>query len=50
MTAANTRVAATHDPDLTSFYEPMYGYHLEKKAEKIVYRGTFEDIAEWLDR
>ena len=35
---------------LKDYYDPMYGYQLEKKAEKIVYRGTYEEIAEWLDR
>jgi tRNA 2-selenouridine synthase len=37
-------------PLLNDYYDPMYGYQLEKKAEKIVYRGTYEEIAEWLDR
>jgi len=37
-------------PLLKDYYDPMYGYQLEKKAEKIVYRGTYEEIAEWLDR
>ena len=36
--------------NLNDYYDPMYGYQLEKKAEKIVYRGTFENVAEWLDR
>ena len=35
---------------MRDYYDPMYGYQLEKKAEKIVYRGTYEEIAEWLDR
>ena len=35
---------------LKDYYDPMYGYQLEKKAEKIVFRGTYEEIAEWLDR
>ena len=37
-------------PLLKDYYDPMYGYQLEKKAEKIVFRGTYEEIAEWLDR
>ena len=37
-------------PLLKDYYDPMYGYQLEKKAEKIVYRGTFTEIAEWLNR
>lgn len=35
-------------PLLEEYYDPMYRYQLEKKAEKIVYRGTFEDVAAWL--
>ncbi len=37
-------------PLLKDYYDPMYGYQLEKKAEKIVYRGTYEEVADWLDR
>jgi tRNA 2-selenouridine synthase len=28
----------------------MYTWQLAKKAEKIVFRGTFEDVADWLNR
>jgi len=35
-------------PLLKDYYDPMYRYQLEKKAEKIVYRGTFEEVAQWL--
>lgn len=37
-------------PLLNEYYDPMYRYQLEKKAEKIVFRGTFEEIAQWLNR
>ncbi|QCZ28275.1 tRNA 2-selenouridine(34) synthase MnmH [Leclercia adecarboxylata] len=35
-------------PLLNDYYDPMYRYQLEKKAEKIVYRGTYGDVSEWL--
>jgi len=37
-------------PLLNDYYDPMYRYQLEKKADKIVYRGTFAEIADWLNR
>ncbi len=37
-------------PLLKDYYDPMYRYQLEKKAEKIVYRGTFDEVAEWLNQ
>ena len=33
---------------LEEYYDPMYRYQLDKKAEKIVFRGTFEEVAQWL--
>lgn len=35
-------------PLLEAYYDPMYRYQLEKKADKIVFRGTFEEVALWL--
>ncbi|HCA7077314.1 TPA: tRNA 2-selenouridine(34) synthase MnmH [Citrobacter sedlakii] len=35
-------------PLLEEYYDPMYRYQLEKKADKIVFRGTFEEVADWL--
>lgn len=35
-------------PLLNDYYDPMYRYQLEKKADKIVYRGTFNEVAAWL--
>jgi len=35
-------------PLLNDYYDPMYRYQLEKKADKIVYRGTFNNVAAWL--
>ena len=37
-------------PLLNDYYDPMYSYQLEKKADKIVYRGTFSEVADWLNR
>ncbi|MCK7342349.1 tRNA 2-selenouridine(34) synthase MnmH [Enterobacter kobei] len=37
-------------PLLKEYYDPMYGYQLEKKAEKIVFRGTYNEVADWLNR
>ena len=37
-------------PLLNDYYDPMYRYQLEKKAEKIVFRGTYAEVAEWLNR
>ncbi|EPA0113883.1 tRNA 2-selenouridine(34) synthase MnmH [Enterobacter ludwigii] len=37
-------------PLLNDYYDPMYTWQLAKKAEKIVFRGTFEDVADWLNR
>jgi tRNA 2-selenouridine synthase len=36
-------------PLLNDYYDPMYGYQLEKKRKDCVSR-TFEEVAEWLDR
>lgn len=35
-------------PLLEEYYDPMYRYQLEKKADKIAFRGTFEEVADWL--
>ncbi|HDG1709788.1 TPA: tRNA 2-selenouridine(34) synthase MnmH [Kluyvera ascorbata] len=35
-------------PLLNEYYDPMYRYQLEKKASKIVFRGTSEDVVHWL--
>lgn len=35
-------------PLLNDYYDPMYRYQLEKKADKVVYRGTWSDVAAWL--
>ena len=32
---------------LEDYYDPMYSYQLEKKKERIVYRGSLENILEW---
>ncbi|WP_333499251.1 tRNA 2-selenouridine(34) synthase MnmH [Kluyvera sp. CHPC 1.2972] len=35
-------------PLLEEYYDPMYCYQLEKKAGKIVFRGTSEAVTQWL--
>ncbi|MGU3413268.1 tRNA 2-selenouridine(34) synthase MnmH [Enterobacteriaceae bacterium C34A] len=35
-------------PLLAEYYDPMYRYQLEKKAGKIVFRGNYAEVAEWL--
>jgi tRNA 2-selenouridine synthase len=36
-------------PLLNEYYDPMYRYQLEKKAAKVVFRGTWQDVADWLN-
>lgn len=35
-------------PLLNEYYDPMYRYQLDKKADKIVFRGTWEAVNHWL--
>ena len=35
-------------PLLNEYYDPMYRYQLEKKAAKIVFRGSWPEVADWL--
>ncbi len=35
-------------PLLNEYYDPMYRYQLEKKAANIVFRGPWQDVANWL--
>jgi len=35
---------------LTDYYDPMYDYQLEKKAERIVYRGEHDSLLAYLDK
>jgi tRNA 2-selenouridine synthase len=35
-------------PLLKEYYDPMYRYQLGKKAEKIIFRGSWHDVAAWL--
>ena len=35
-------------PLLIEYYDPMYRYQLGKKAGKMVFRGTWQEVAEWL--
>lgn len=35
-------------PLLVEYYDPMYRYQLSKKAEKIVFRGNWQEVAQWV--
>lgn len=35
-------------PLLNEYYDPMYRYQLEKKAAKIAFRGSWQDVESWL--
>ncbi|MGF1686254.1 tRNA 2-selenouridine(34) synthase MnmH [Photobacterium japonica] len=35
-------------PLLTDYYDPMYTYQLSKKADRIVFRGDYATVREWL--
>ncbi len=35
-------------PLLKEYYDPMYRYQLEKKAAKIVFRGSWQEVNDWL--
>ena len=33
---------------LTSYYDPMYEYQLESKLQRVVYKGTAEELTSWI--
>lgn len=35
-------------PLLDHYYDPMYRYQLEKKAQNIVFRGDYQQVTDWL--
>jgi tRNA 2-selenouridine synthase len=35
-------------PILRDYYDPMYQYQLGKKAERVQFSGTFQEVKEWL--
>jgi tRNA 2-selenouridine synthase len=35
-------------PLLTEYYDPMYAYQLQKKADRIIFRGSFDDVKSFL--
>lgn len=35
-------------PLLNEYYDPMYRYQLSKKEDKIIFRGTYEEVISWL--
>ncbi len=35
---------------LEDYYDPMYRYQLDKKTDRIVYRGSMQEILEWTSR
>ena len=36
-------------PLLEAYYDPMYRYQLEKKAGLILFRGRWQEVADWLE-
>lgn len=36
-------------PLLKQYYDPMYTYQLGKKAERIIFRGNYRQVKEWLE-
>ncbi|MEG3620353.1 tRNA 2-selenouridine(34) synthase MnmH [Magnetovibrio sp. PR-2] len=32
---------------LIDYYDPMYAYQLEKKSEKVVFQGSYNDVLNW---
>ncbi|MGO2333864.1 tRNA 2-selenouridine(34) synthase MnmH [Providencia sp.] len=35
-------------PLLIEYYDPMYRYQLSKKEDRIVFKGTYEEVMQWL--
>lgn len=35
-------------PILREYYDPMYQYQLDKKADRIKFSGTYQEVKEWL--
>jgi len=35
-------------PLLAEYYDPMYRYQLSRRAQSVVFRGSFSDVAAWL--
>ncbi|HEY5716491.1 MAG TPA: tRNA 2-selenouridine(34) synthase MnmH, partial [Psychromonas sp.] len=35
-------------PLLSGYYDPMYQYQLKQKADRVQFRGTFQEVKEWL--
>jgi tRNA 2-selenouridine synthase len=33
---------------LSEYYDPMYEYQYQKKADKTIFKGTHVEIIEWL--
>ena len=38
------------EPLLTSYYDPMYNYMLEKKTGSILFKGTREEVIQWINQ
>jgi len=34
---------------MQDYYDPMYQYQLDKKQDRIIFRGTREEIIKWLN-
>jgi len=37
------------DSLLTNYYDPMYDYQLEQKSARIIFRGTVDEVGEYLE-
>lgn len=35
-------------PLLSEYYDPMYSYQLSKKADRVVFRGRYAEVRDWL--
>ncbi|MEM9529379.1 MAG: tRNA 2-selenouridine(34) synthase MnmH [Pseudomonadota bacterium] len=42
-----TQHGAWVEPLLQEYYDPMYQYQMERKAERVVYEGTPADLQDW---
>ena len=35
-------------PLLHEYYDPMYRYQLSKKLDRVVFKGTYDEVSEWV--
>ncbi|MCW2254674.1 tRNA 2-selenouridine synthase [Providencia alcalifaciens] len=36
-------------PLLNEYYDPMYNYQLAQKQDRVIYRGSYEEVMQWLN-